>query len=46
MSPKKKKRKGTVRERKINFLKLFPNMAITRKGEKRIPLLQCCQNDP
>jgi len=28
-----------MKERKNKFLKEFPNLAISRKGEKRIPLL-------
>jgi hypothetical protein len=36
------KLRGTLKEKRVNFLKLFPNFAISRNGEKRIPLLQYC----
>jgi hypothetical protein len=33
-------------KKKLAFLKLFPNMTISRKGEKRIPLVESSQRDP
>ena len=37
---------NAVRTRKINFLNQFSNMTVSRQGEKRYPLLNCCRDDP
>ena len=35
-----------VNDRKQSFLKEFPNFAVSRKGEKRVPLLSQSHKDP
>jgi len=42
----KRKNKNNLRDRKQKFLKEFPNFGVSRKGEKRIPMLSCSHLDP
>lgn len=42
----KKKNQDSLNIRKTQFLKDFPNFAVSRRGEKRIPLITCSHNDP
>lgn len=42
----KRRNKDSLKERKQQFLKEFPNFAVSRKGEKRIPLITCSHSDP
>jgi hypothetical protein len=41
-----RKNTDTLKVRKQQFLKEFPNFAISRKGEKRIPLVMQSHSDP